>query len=173
MQTIPPGPSDASRIPFRIRMLRAANPLVRRLLTSRLHFLLSGDLLIAAFRGRVSGKRFATPLSYAEVDGRLYLCTRPDVANWWRNMRGGASVEITWRGRRTTARASVIESSSDEALLGFRSFLARNPGTASLLYHVKTSRGELDEADVRREVTRSVIVRLEPEPPNESMGREA
>jgi len=171
MQTTAATQSNVSRIPFRIHLLRAANPLVRRILASRLHFLVSGDLLVASFRGRKSGKRFATPLSYVEKDGRLYLCTRPEVATWWKNMRDEAPVQITWLGRPTPARASVLESSSAEAMLGFRTFLSRNPGTASLLYNVNATGGELNEADVLREVTQSVIVRLEFEPSNETAGR--
>lgn len=63
----------------------------------------------------------------------------------------------------------MLESSSDEALAGFRAFLTRNPGTASLLYNVKVAKdGVLDEQDVLREVTRSVIVRLEPEAANDT-----
>jgi len=151
------------KIPFRITLLRAANPLVVRLLGSPLHALLSRDLLLATFRGRRSGRRLTTPLSYVEAGGRLYLCTRPGVAAWWKNMRGGVPIEITWRGRRVPARASVLDSSSDEALVGFRAFCERNPGTAALLYDVEVGRdGKPDEQSLAREVRRSVIVRVEP-----------
>lgn len=152
----------SEKVPFRIQLLRAANPLTMKLLGSRLHFLLSRDLLVANFRGRKSGKRFSAPLSYVEVGGRLYLCTRPEAANWWKNMREGVPVEITWRGRPTQARATVLDSSSSEAEVGFRAFLAHNPGTASLLYNVEIDKGgEPDNEDVLREVQQSVIVRIE------------
>ena len=154
----------AEKIPFRIHLLRAANPLTMKLLASRLHFVLSRDLLVAKFRGRMSGKQFAAPLSYVEVGDRLYLCTRPEVANWWKNMRGGVPIEIIWRGRPTQARATVLDSTSDEAELGFRTFLTHNPGTASMLYDVEIGKGgEPKNEDVLREVQQSVIVRIEPE----------
>jgi hypothetical protein len=86
--------SRDEKIPFRIHLLRAANPITMKLLASRLHFVLSRDLLVAKFRGRKSGGQFAEPLGYVEVGNRLYLCTRPEVANWWKNMRGGVGVEI-------------------------------------------------------------------------------
>lgn len=150
------------KIPFRIHLLRVANPLTMKLLGSRLHFLLSRDLLVANFRGRKSGKQFSAPLSYVELDGRLYLCTRPEVANWWKNMRDGASVEIIWRGRPTPARATVLDSASEEAEAGFRAFLTRYPGTASMLYNVEIGRdGEPKNEDALREVQQSVIVRIE------------
>ncbi|MCP3986503.1 MAG: nitroreductase family deazaflavin-dependent oxidoreductase, partial [bacterium] len=153
------------KIPFRIHLLRAANPLALKLLGSRLHFLMSRDLLVANFRGRKSGKPFSTPLSYVEVDGNLYLCTRPEGANWWKNMREGVPIEIVWRGEPLPACATVLDTSSEEALAGFRAFLARYPGTATLLYHVNVAKdGTPNEEDVLREVRQSVVVRVEPGP---------
>jgi hypothetical protein len=150
------------KIPFRIHLLRAANPLITWLLTPRLHALLSRDLLVLHFRGRRSGRSLATPLSYVEQDGRLYLCTRPEVASWWRNLRGGASAEISWRGARVPARAWVLDAASEEAAMGFRAFLSRNPGTASLLYHVEVaSDGAIDEVLLRHALGEAVVVRIE------------
>jgi hypothetical protein len=164
METLMTSQAAEEKIPFRIHLLRAANPLTMTLLASRLHFVLSRDLLVAKFRGRKSGKQFAAPLSYVEVGDRLYLCTRPEAANWWKNMRGGVPIEIIWRGRPTRARATVLDSTSDEAELGFRTFLTHNPGTASVLYHVEIGKGgEPNNEDVLREVQQSVIVRIEPE----------
>ena len=151
-------------IPFRIHLLRAMNPITMWLLRSWLHFLASRDLLILRFRGRRTGRSFATPLSYVQIGNRLYLCTRPEVANWWKNLRGGTEVEIVWRGRATRASASVLDSTSEEAGEGFRAFLTRNPRTASMLYHVEAhSDGRPIEEDFSRELPRSIVVRLEPE----------
>ena len=150
-------------IPFRIHLLRAANPLILKLLGSRLHFLLSKDLLVASYRGRRSGKSFSTPLSYVQVGDSLYACTRPSVANWWRNMRDGVPIEIVWRGRPTEAVATLLDSSGEEARAGFREFLSQNPGTASLLYHVEVAKGGLvRDEDLRREIKDSIVVRIEP-----------
>ncbi len=151
-------------IPFRVHLLRAANPLILRLLKSRLHFMLSKDLLVVRYRGWKSGQAFSTPLSYVQVGESLYVCTRPSVANWWRNMRDGVSIEVVWRGRSTRASATVLAPSSEEALIGFRKFLTQNPATASLLYHVEVGQGgQLPEQDLRREVEASIVVRIEPE----------
>ncbi len=152
------------RIPLQIRLLRAANPLIARLLRSPLHFLVSRDLLLVSFRGRHSGKRFTIPLAYVESGGVMYLFTRPDTATWWKNMRGGAAVEIVRRGHPTTARASVLDAAAGEALEVFKTFLIRHPGSASSLYHVEVGRGgSLDPAALHRELLRSVVVRIEPD----------
>lgn len=159
------------KIPVRIKVLRAINPLIARLLGSRLHGLLSRDLLVLHFRGLRSGRSFATPLSYAEQGGRLYLCTRPEVARWWTNLRPETSIEIDFRGLRVPARARVLEASSEEAAAGFRAFLVKNPGTASLLYRVAVGRdGSIDEAALRRSIRGSVVVQIEPGATGESSG---
>ncbi len=150
-------------IPLRIRALRAANPWVIRLLGSRLHFLASGDLLVACFAGRKTGKRYTLPLSYTELGDALYLCTRPEGSGWWKNMRDDAPVEIVLRGTTVKVRANVIDNQSSEALEALGAFLTRNPGTASLLYNVQVERGRGPSADdLAREVRNSVVVRLDP-----------
>lgn len=164
MEGVMANQTPSEEIPFQVKLLRAANPLILRLLASRLHFLLSKGLLVASYRGRKSGKQFSTPLSYVQVGERLYLCTRPSVANWWRNMRDGASIGIVLRGRPTRASATLLDSSSEEALVGFQKFLTANPGTASLLYHVEVGPGgRPSQEDVRREIEESIVVRIEPE----------
>jgi hypothetical protein len=86
-------------------------------------------------------------------------------------MRGGAPIEITWLGRPTPARATVLDPSSEEARAGFRAFLIKNPGTASSLYNVEVGKaGNPDEEDLLRELRRSVIVRIEPESEREIAG---
>jgi hypothetical protein len=153
----------AEPIPFRIRILRATNPLIVRLLRSPLHRMGSRDLLVLTVIGRKSGRRYIQPLSYVERDGVLHCCTRPTASAWWKNLRGGADVEIVWRGRQLAARASILDPSSDEAHDGLRRFLARNPGTSKLLYHVGIGAdGNPDAVDLAREVPRSVVVRIEP-----------
>ncbi len=157
------------KIPFRVKLLRASNPIIAWFLGSPLHRLVSRELLVLKFHGRKSGRPFSTPLSYVEVDGRLYLVTRRTVANWWRNMVGGAAVEIVWLGQKVSALATLLDSSSDEAQIGFRRFLAQNPGTASLLYQIEVGQeGQLADEDVRREIKESIIVRVEPDGPTSS-----
>jgi deazaflavin-dependent oxidoreductase (nitroreductase family) len=155
--------APAEPLPLRIRVLRAANPLVLRLLRSRLHRLMSRDLFVLTVTGRRSGRRYTQPLSYVERDGVLHCCTRPAASAWWKNLRGGADVEIVLRGRLQVARATVADATSEEARDGLRRFLERNPGTSRLLYHVRVAAdGSANAEDLAREVSRSIVVRVEP-----------
>src|SRR4051794_26226261 len=92
-------------LPLSIRLLRRLNPLVVALLRSPLHGLLSKDLLLLTYTGRKTGRSRTLPLSYVEIGGHVYLCTRSSL--WWTSLRDGARVEIRLRGHRSGASAVV------------------------------------------------------------------
>src|SRR5687767_9984735 len=104
-------------LPLSIRVLRRLNPLVMAILRSPLHRLLSRDLLLLTYVGARSGRRRVLPLSYVELDGLPYLCTRSSL--WWRSLRATPHVELVLRGRRLAAVADVLDATSQEALAGF------------------------------------------------------
>ena len=77
----------------------------RRLKTnpdSRLH---SNHMLVTV-TGRRTGKRYEIPVNYRETaEGTLVMGTE---ASWWRNLEGGAPVEVLLRGEAFTAQANPI-----------------------------------------------------------------
>lgn len=148
------------RPPLAILLLRRLNPLMMAILRSPLHGLLSSGLLLLEYRGRRSGRALQLPLSYVRHEGALYLCTRN--SKWVLSIGAGADVHASVRGRRTAMRAQVLDPSSAEALDALRAFVRANPGTGVNLYHVARDRdGRPVEADLRREVLASRVVRLD------------
>jgi len=94
-------------VAFRRLFRRIANPVVRRVLRSPLHRLLSARLLLLAYRGRRTGRRYELPLLYArDGGGVLLVALTPDGHGWWRNVRG-REVELLVAGRTLTARAEL------------------------------------------------------------------
>lgn len=160
-QTIaaPNGAPTAEPLPLAIRVLRRVNPLIAVLLRSPLHRLVSHDLLLLTYVGHKTGRPRTTPLSYVMHDGRLYLCTRSSV--WARSLRDGKPVEIRLRGRRVTATPVALDVRTPEALDALRAFLTAHPKTGVMLYQVAAPGGRPSEDDLRREVLRSVVVRLD------------
>ena len=154
--------ASAAPLPFAIRVLRALNPVVGFLLRSPLHRLLSRDVLLLRYRGRRSGRAFRTPLSYVEHDGALFCFTRSGASHWWRNLRGGAEIEIRIRGRVCPAVAVVLPSGSDTARVPLRRFLTRNPRTAVQLYGVPVAGdGSVDERAFEHALASAVSVRID------------
>jgi hypothetical protein len=89
---------------------RFGNLFVIGLLRSPFHRLASGSLLLITYRGRTSGHRFTLPVMYAEREGTLTIFVgHPERKRWWRNLSGGAEVEVRLRGRHLQGHAEVVE----------------------------------------------------------------
>jgi deazaflavin-dependent oxidoreductase (nitroreductase family) len=93
-----------------LRVMRFFNPVVRVLLRSPFHGLLSGQILLLTYTGRKSGQQYTLPVGYvSDGDALLVVSQHSKLKRWWRNLRGGAPVAVLLRGQRVSARADVIE----------------------------------------------------------------
>ena len=146
--------------PLAIRLLHRLNPLIRWLLRSRLHFLMSGELLVLEYRGRKTGNTYAIPLAYVTHAGQPHCMTRLGTS-WLTSVVEAPSVTIWLRGKRLSATAERIPSASPDARPAFAAFLSANPGTARMLYRVRVdSRRQPDANDLEREIHNSVVIRV-------------
>ena len=99
----------ASRAPD-LRMMRFFNPVIRALLRSPLHSLLSGQILLLTYTGRRSGRQYTLPVGYVrDGDALLVVSQHSELKRWWRNLRGEVPVAVLLRGELVNARADVIE----------------------------------------------------------------
>jgi hypothetical protein len=80
-------------------MNRVVNPVVRLVLCSPLHPLLSRYLLLLTVTGRTTGRTWTLPLQYAERAGAIWIVPgNPAHKRWWRNLAGEAPATLTIRG---------------------------------------------------------------------------
>ena len=84
------------------------NPLMRMLLRSPLHALLSSSLMLVTYTGRKSGRTYSTPVRYLRTGDTIQAFTSQDT-QWWRNLRGGLDVILTIQGEDLRFHATVIE----------------------------------------------------------------
>jgi len=83
------------------------NPLMKLLLRSPLHGLISDDLMLITFTGRKSGNTYTTPVGYILMEeGVLMIFTE---SPWWRNLDAVPEVTLRLRGERVKGRAEIIE----------------------------------------------------------------
>ncbi len=86
-------------------LFKVMNPLMAALLTSPFHKGVSKNLMVLTFSGRRSGKRYSTPVGYLQEGNQLIVFTHSD---WWKNLRGGAPVEVRLRGKIRHGKAEII-----------------------------------------------------------------
>jgi deazaflavin-dependent oxidoreductase (nitroreductase family) len=130
------------------------NPTIKMLLRSPLHRLLSGRLVLLAFKGRKSGKRYMIPVGYVQQGDTLLITTeRP----WSKNLRGGAPVRVRLRGQWRDGTATVI---SDEAGLRdrYRVMLRAGPDLSRIIGVALDANGDPNLDDLRRARERGYVV---------------
>jgi hypothetical protein len=82
---------------------------VSAILRSPLHGLLSRRLMLITVAGRRTGRRYTLPVAYVNQPGTLdVLIADMDLKVWWRNLKGGAPVELLLQGRIIRARAEAL-----------------------------------------------------------------
>jgi deazaflavin-dependent oxidoreductase (nitroreductase family) len=145
-------------------MNKVANPFVRLLLSSRLHGLLSPSLLLITYRGRKSGKKVVLPVQYVRHDDILYVI--PGGARqktWWRNLRGGASVDVALQGHRLKAGAEVLKGYANSKVIAeaLKLFLQRFPAAARLHSVRLNADGTFNEESLNQAAASVILVRLQ------------
>jgi hypothetical protein len=88
-------------------IFKVMNPIMKGLLRSPLHRLLSGTLMLVTYMGSKTGKQYTIPIGYfAWGQGELMSFSS---ARWWTNLRSSPPVTLLLKGRRVQAVPTVIE----------------------------------------------------------------
>jgi hypothetical protein len=85
-----------------------ANPFVKLLARSPLHNLMDEKVVLITYTGRKSGKTNTVPVNYLLVNKTLHIISLRN-RNWWRNLKGGASVEVLLKGIKQNGWADLVE----------------------------------------------------------------
>lgn len=113
------------------RFMTRLNPVVVRLLESRLHGLLSRGLMVIHIEGIRTGKRYRIPVGYQrQEDQLLILVSKSRRKNWWRNFKSERRVAITVRGKPESGLASLVDKESELFRRCVNATFDRLPGLA-------------------------------------------
>ena len=154
----------------RPRFIHLVNKLIKLLLRSPLHGLLSKEVLLLTFTGRQSAKRYTTPVGYARDGDLLLLGTqRP----WWKNLRGGVPVSVRVQGCDYSGLADVV--SDEEGLRqSYRTMISLRPRFRRILDIKLDPDGQPNRDDVARAKRQGhVVVRIQLDEPAPSPGGRA
>ena len=131
------------------------NAIVKIVLSSPLHRMLSGSTDVIRYTGRRTGRVITTPTQYANSgDDIVIMVGQPASKQWWRNFAEERELDVlvrrTWRAMRARAIVGADEPETVRPLLA--TYLARFPRVA------KSLGGETEEERTRN----AVIVRCRP-----------
>ena len=133
------------------------NRVMKLLLNSPLHGIMSASVMTIHFTGRKSGRAGSTPVRYLHEDDDAVVCLTSRETRWWQNFSEPAAVELQIAGRRVaaTAYARPNDTARKEAVL--KRLLDRYPGDAP--YHgIAGSRGAPSSAQFNAAVANDVVV---------------
>jgi deazaflavin-dependent oxidoreductase (nitroreductase family) len=117
-------------------VLRFVNPIMKALLRSPLHRLLSKKLMLLTVTGRRTGRTYTLPVGrFESPDGTFVLSAG---GGWRHNLRGGADVRVTLAGREHAAHA-VLEEDPARTAEVFKTLLDR-AGARALAVKVNVDR---------------------------------
>lgn len=145
-------------------MNNIVNPLMRLILRSPLHGLMSAGLLLITYRGKKSGKEFTLPVQYTQDGKKIYIIPgMPEQKNWWRNLKGGLPVKLTLCGQIVNGNGIILEQPKDaaEILTATRSAFQRSAQLAKM-YNIRIEAdGSLNADDLRKLAEKIIIIRID------------
>jgi hypothetical protein len=139
----------------------ALNPPMRALLRSPMHGVASRNLAILDYRGRKSGRRFSTPLSFVR-EGSVVRFLSSHNTRWWMNFKDGPTpVEIEIARTTVSGTARLLDSDSDALRNGVRRFLTALPRDAAIYGIGLDSNRKPRESDIEKKANHVVLVEVE------------
>jgi hypothetical protein len=135
-------------------MMPLVDAFVGAILRSPLHGLLSKSMLLLAYTGRQSGKRYQRPLGYRR-DGDVVTLVAGN--SWWLNVRDGAPVTLRLAGAELRGFAVPVEERR-QAADALMAFVEKNPHLARMYNVILTRDGRPDRGSVEVAVNTLVVV---------------
>ena len=126
------------------------NPVVKSILRSPFHGLMSRNTALLEFKGRKSGKTYTTPVSYHAPSVDRVHCFTEKRNRWWRNLAHGDEVRVTLRGLDTSGKPTVVADGSPQAREALRDFFIATPRDASIAGVAFDGEGRPVEADLAK-----------------------
>jgi len=140
------------------------NAVMKLVLRSPIHTLVSKEIMLLEFRGHKSGRQIKTPVSYT-ISGNEVRCFTTKDGGWWYSFRDSQTspvkVKVLIAGRSYNAIAIASHSSEPEIATKLREFLVQVPGNAA--YHnIKLDESKHPvKADLDAAVSDCVLISIE------------
>jgi hypothetical protein len=142
-------------------MFAVINPVMKLLLRSPLHGVLSSGIMLITFQGKKSGRWFTTPVRYIHDDNTVRAFSSTETV-WWRNLVSGADVTLRLKGKDHAYHAVAVRNNPELIRRWMDVYLDRYP--EDRVYHDigLNKDGSFVEADIERAVGEAVLVEATP-----------
>ena len=126
-------------------------------LRSPFHGVLSDGMMLITVTGCKTGKKYTTPVGYYREGGDLWVITSRD-RTWWKNLRGGADVELLL-GRRLVAAFAELELDEGDVQARMHDYIKHVPRAAKPL-GIRVENGIVNAEDAARVGKDRLFVRI-------------
>jgi deazaflavin-dependent oxidoreductase (nitroreductase family) len=120
-------------------------------------YIFMGDTMLITVTGRKSGKKYTTPVGFYRDGNLLWVLSSRD-RTWWRNVRGGAQVEMRIRGKDMSGYAETL-TDEDAVAKQIMEYARRIPLAAKRL-GIRMEKGEPHPEDAARLAKERMFVRI-------------
>ena len=136
---------------------RILNPVMKTVLNSPLHRLVSDKIMVLTFTGIKSGKEYSTPVSYFMDDGTVYCFTH---GRWWKNVAAGANVKLRIQGEDRVGFANAETEDVAQISTALNKMLIANPSDARYYGVTFDAEGQPNMDEIRKAATKAVMIRI-------------
>ena len=132
------------------------NDFVKFFLRTPLYVFMGNTMLITVI-GRKTGKKYTTPVGFYRAGDALWIISSRD-RTWWRNLQGGAQVEMRLRGKEVAGFAEAIL--DEEAVAAQVVEYVRHIPMSVRALGVRVENGELNPEDAARLARERLFVKV-------------
>jgi deazaflavin-dependent oxidoreductase (nitroreductase family) len=132
------------------------NDFVKFFLRTPLYVFMGNTMLITVI-GRKTGKKYTTPVGFYRAGDALWIISSRD-RTWWRNLQGGAQVEMRLRGKEVAGFAEAIL--DEEAVAAQVVEYVRHIPMSVRALGVRVENGELNPEDAARLARKRLFVKV-------------
>ncbi len=133
------------------------NDFMSWVLRSPFHGMLSDGMMLITVTGCRTGKKYTTPVGYYRENGNLWVLTSRD-RTWWKNLRGGADVNLLLKRKPVTA-VAVPELDEEAVELHLADYVKQIPQSARSM-GIRVENGTANAEDLARIAKDRLFVKI-------------
>ena len=149
--------TERGKTPIPKSAYRIVNPIIKLILRSPFHRVLSHAMMVLTFKGRKSGRFISTPVGYTHKGNYLVVFT---FGNWWKNLRNHAEVIVRLQGKDVKGKAHIITNLNTVGEMVNRVFEARGDEMAKRMGFERIPVGASPE-EIRKKSQDLVFIQID------------